>query len=350
MPKSMIITGPYTVEIMEYEDPPLEPRQVLVKTELASGKHGTTTAGFDGSVFRGQDFDQRMRLFVPKQEKGERPKSKPDPFRAHGTSGVGVVQQVGGEVTRWKRGDRVFGHMTVKETNISHEDHLWELGDIPPEEALCIEPAYVSIHCVREGNVRYGDSVAVVGLGAIGLLAVVIARQSGAEKVFAVDPLAIRREWAAANGADAVFDPTESDPAVPIHEMTGGKGVDVAIEVSGAYPALNTAIRCARICGTVCSAGFYQGESHGLWLGREWHHNRLNIVVPHGCGWAHPPRDFPRWDRDRANDVLVAMMRQGKLRAPGLVAPIVEIEEMQGVFDLIRDDAGKVIKYGVRFG
>jgi hypothetical protein len=44
------------------------------------------------------------------------------------------------------------------------------------------------------------------------------------------------------------------------------------------------------------------------------------------------------------------MMRQGKLNAPGLIDPIVSIDEMQGVFDLIKNDPGQVIKYGVRFG
>jgi hypothetical protein len=53
----------------------------------------------------------------------------------------------------------------------------------------------------------------------------------------------------------------------------------------------------------------------GLWLGREWHHNRLNIVVPHGCGWGHPPRDYPGWDSRRAQDVLVDMMRRGVFKA-----------------------------------
>lgn len=166
---------------------------------------------------------------------------------------------------------------------------LYELGDIDPLTALCLEPAYVSIHCIREGNVRYGDCVAVIGLGAIGCIAVEMARAAGADSVLAVDMLPNRRAWATKHGADAAFDPSEVNAAVEIHKATGGKGVDVAIEVSGAYPALNTATQAARICGTVVSAGFYQGESKGLWLGREWHHNRLNIVVPHGCGWGHPP-------------------------------------------------------------
>jgi threonine dehydrogenase-like Zn-dependent dehydrogenase len=227
----------------------------------------------------------------------------PDPTapakeREHGNTGnigVGVVVGVGRETGRWKKGDRVFGAMDIRETNVCEEDSLWELGSIKPETALCQEPAAVAIQCIREGGVRFADSVAVIGLGAIGMLTVEIARSARANMVLAVDPLPHRRERALANGADAAFDPADPDAPRKIHEATGMRGVDVAIEVAGAYPALNTALKSVRVCGTVCSAGFYQGEAHGLWLGREWHHNRLNIMVPNGWGWGHPPRDYPGW-------------------------------------------------------
>ncbi len=194
-----------------------------------------------------------------------------------------------------------------------------------------------------------GDSVAVIGLGVLGLIAVRMAVQAGAEKVFAVDMLPNRRQWALDHGADAVLDPAEDDVALRIHELTGGKGVDVAIELAGAYPALNTALKCVRNTGTVCSAGFYQGEAYGLHLGREWHHNRLTIVVPHGCGWGHEPRDYPRWDQKRAYDVLASLLHSGKLDVSGLITPIVGFEEGVDVFHMIRDDPNQVIKYGIRF-
>jgi threonine dehydrogenase-like Zn-dependent dehydrogenase len=354
MPRRLAITGPYVVEVLTYTDPALEANQVLVKTEIASGKHGTTTGMFDGSVFRGQRFDQQMRLFIPKEPEAETAPAQPalaQPRKPEntGTIGVGVVTQVGAQVKRWKKGDRVFGWMDVRETNVCAEDRLYELGGIDRELALCMEPAYVSLHCIRESNVRYGDTVAIVGLGAIGLLALRMARQAGAERVFVVDPLPRRRAWALKNGADAAFDPREGDPAIAIHEATAKRGVDVAIEVSGSYPALNTALRSARICGTVCSAGFYQGEAHGIFLGREWHHNRLNIVVPHGCGWGHPPRDYPGWTEQRAQDTIVSMMRQGFLTAPGIIEPIVPIERGQEVFSLMRDDPDKLLRFAVRF-
>jgi threonine dehydrogenase-like Zn-dependent dehydrogenase len=332
------------VEVLVYEDRPLEANEVLIRTELASGKHGTTTAMFENANFIGQRFDQEMRLFVP--EESAPAAAKP---RNTGTTGVGIVVQVGAAMTRWQAGDRVLGFMDVRETNICPEGRLWRLGGIDAHTALCLEPAYVAFHCVRESPVRYGDRVAVIGLGALGLLAVQMAAQAGAETIIAVDPLPRRRELALRYGAQAVLDPGAGDAALEIHKLTGGKGVDVAIELAGAYPALATAIRAARVGGTVCAAGFYQGEAKGLWLGREWHHNRLNIVVPHGCGWGHTPRDYPAWDGDRANDCIVSMMRQGRLAAPGLIDPVVSLDEGPEVFRLIEREPDKVIKYAVRF-
>jgi threonine dehydrogenase-like Zn-dependent dehydrogenase len=343
MPRRLAITSPFHAQIVEYQDRPLQSKEVLVKTEWASGKHGTTLGQFSGRSFAGQRYDLEMRLFV--ESEGQQP---PLPGGT-GTSGVGTVVAVGPEVTRWKVGDRVFGLMDIRETNICREERLWELGDIDPTLALCIEPALVAFHCIRESQVRYGDSVAVIGLGALGLLTVRMAAQAGAEAIFAIDPLPNRREWAARHGASQVLDPSEGDAALKIHQLTGGKGVDVAIELSGAYAALQTAIRCARVAGTVCSAGFYQGESYGLWLGREWHHNRLTMIVPFGCGWMNVPRDYPRWDEQRAYDAIASLMRQGKLSAPGLIQPIFSLDEAPDIYELMRDEPEKAIKFGVKF-
>jgi threonine dehydrogenase-like Zn-dependent dehydrogenase len=346
MPRRLAITGLYQVEILEYQNPPLKPNDVLVETELASGKHGTTFAMMDGRAFRGQNFDQSLRLFVETEAKPADVAFSP---WGTGTTGVGTVVEAGPLVTRWKPGDRVFGFMDVREFNTVPEGSLWALGEIDPCLALCLEPAYVAFHCVRESQVRYGESVAVYGLGALGLLAVNMAAMGGAEMVIAVDPLEKRRQWALDHGADYAVDPTQTDPALEIHRLLGGPGVDVAIELAGNYSALNTAIRSVRVAGTVCSAGFYQDEARGMWLGREWHHNRINVIVPHGCGWGHPPRDYPRWDKARADNAIVSLMRKGKLAADGLIDPIVGLQEGPEVFRLMEKDPGKVIKFAVHF-
>ena len=202
--------------------------------------------------------------------------------------------------------------------------------------ALCIEPAYVSIHCIRESNLRYGDRVAIIGLGALGLLAVSIARAAGAESIIAMDLLPNRRALAAEYGADHTLDPRAGDMPLFVRDLTQNMGVDIAIELTGAYAGLNTAIACTRVGGLVCSAGYYQGEANDLYLGREWHHNRLTVIVPHGCGWGHEPREYPYWDRQRAYDTIVAMMRSGRLKAPGLINRVYSLPDAVHVYQHIR--------------
>ena len=237
--------------------------------------------------------------------------------------------------------------MDIRETNICAEDRVWPLGNIDPLVALCLEPAYVSIHCIRESNIRYGDRVAVIGLGALGLIAVSIAREAGAEMIIAADLLPQRRTLALEYGADHAVDPRAGDLAQQTRDLCDGMGVDVAIELTGAYIGLNTAIACARVGGLVCSAGFYQGEAQGLFLGREWHHNRLTMIVPHGCGFGHEPRDYPYWDSQRAFRTILSMMRQGRLNCRGLINRVYPLEAATQVFEHVRQQPDELIKFAV---
>ena len=349
MPKRLAVTGHYEASILEYEDPPLGADEVLVQTEMASGKHGTTFSMFDPHTFDGQAFDVERHLVLPDEsgaDAGEPSVASPWPS---GTSGLGVVAACGENVTELAEGDRVVGLMDIRETNIVHQSKLWQLGELDPLTALCIEPAYVSFHCVRESNLRYGDRVAVIGLGALGLLAVGIAREAGAENIIAIDLLPKRRALAAEYGADHTFDPREEDLPLIIRDLTGGHGVDIAIELTGAYAGLQTAIKCARVAGLVCSAGFYQGEAHSLYLGREYHLNRLSMIVPHGCGWGNVPRDYPYWDERRAYDTILTMMRRGKLETNGIINKVYALSDAANVYQDIFGSTDDIIKFAVDF-
>ena len=132
--------------------------------------------------------------------------------------------------------------------------------------------------------------------------------------------------------------------------MTGGQGVDIAIELTGAYAGLNTAITCARVGGLVCSAGFYQGEAQDLYLGREYHHNRLTMIVPHGCGWGHEARDYPYWDERRAYDTIAAMMRRGQLDASGIINKVYSLSGAVNVYQDILSSPDEIIKFAVDLG
>ena len=265
--------------------------------------------------------------------------------------GVGRVVEKGSTVSEWNLGDEVIAvNADVRETNVCDTGgSVFPLGNLDPKAPLILEPGYVAVHSIRESNVRFGDSVAVFGLGAIGLLAVRMAVLSGADQVFAIDMIEKRRNLALEYGAAGVFDPRDGDVAKMIHDLTGKKGVDVAIEVSGSYKALAEAIRSTCICGTVCSTGFYQNTAEDIWLGREWHHNRLTMVVPHGCGWGHVSRDYPRWTEKRAYASMIELLRKGRFDAPGLIDPYGEFYEGPEIISRIKETPEEVVKFGIHF-
>ena len=360
MPRKLAFTGGHKIGIVDYDERSLAPHEVRIQTEYASGKHGTPLAFSRGRQEQSLGWDEEMRLFVATDDE-----EAEDLLVGAlvGTSGVGTIIETGADVADWQVGDRVISFMDVSETNtittkrrrpwdgppLWLDGCIWHLGDIDPLDALCFEPAFVAFHCIRESNVRFADTVAVIGLGAIGLLTARMAALSGAEQIFAVDPLPKRRELALAYGAHYALDPFEVDAALEIHKLTGGPGVDVTVELSATYAGLQSAIRATRMEGAICAAGVYLGEARGLWLGREFHRNRQTMIVPHGCYVGHKPRDYSRWDDYRAYDAIISMMRQGALTTPGLIQPLASLDEGPAVWDMVVNEPQKVVKFGIRF-
>jgi 2-desacetyl-2-hydroxyethyl bacteriochlorophyllide A dehydrogenase len=123
-------------------------------------------------------------------------------------------------------------------------------------------------HAVQESGVRPGDSVAVLGLGPVGLCAVQVAIAAGAAPVIAVDAVPARLEVARDFGAIPVH-LTEESPRDVVKQMTEGRGVDAAIDAVGHPEALDLAIRLTRKAGTVNAVGVY-AERCEVHMGLVW--------------------------------------------------------------------------------
>ncbi len=123
-------------------------------------------------------------------------------------------------------------------------------------------------HAVVEGGLRAGDTVAVLGLGPVGLCAVQIAKASGAAEVIAVDTVPERLEVARSFGAHAVH-LTEEDVRAAIHAETDRRGVDLCIDAVGHPEALDLAARITRKAGTVSAIGVY-AERVEVHMGVVW--------------------------------------------------------------------------------
>ena len=125
---------------------------------------------------------------------------------------------------------------------------------IDDTRAALLEPLGVALHAVDLARIHVGDSLAIVGAGAIGLLILQLARLSGASPIFVTDRLAWRLARADAWGGIPI-DIDGGDPVQAISRQTRGRGVDIAIEAAWADRSITQAIEMLRLGGRAVLVG-----------------------------------------------------------------------------------------------
>jgi L-iditol 2-dehydrogenase len=133
---------------------------------------------------------------------------------------------------------------------------VYRLPDtLPFEHAALVEAVSVAVHAANVTPVTLGDTAVVVGAGMIGLLTIQAIRAAGASQVIAVDLNDKRLAVAQELGADEVLRGDQCDVPDKVRQLTGGRGADVALEVVGATPTVQTAIESVRKGGNVTLVG-----------------------------------------------------------------------------------------------
>ncbi len=338
MPIEFVVTAPKKIEFREYADRPLQPDEVRVRSIVSGIKLGTEMALYSGETpFLDQQFDPDLRLFRPSPENGLYPCNL-------GSWLVGDVVETGAAVRKFRPGDRVHGGLLHRPTNICREGELYPLkAGLKAETALFTDPAIFALQAVHDAQVKVGDEVAVFGMGALGLLAIQIARMNGAGHVYAVDVLPGRLELARQLGADRTLDASACDPGLELKQLTGGKGVDAAIEISGAYSALQSAIRALHPGGLLVTASYFKGNGGQLSLGAEWHHNRLTLISSMPV-WGMPHRCYPMWDRRRIERTALGLLESGRLAVDPLVSQRFPYNQAEEAYRLIDERPGDAVK------
>lgn len=157
-------------------------------------------------------------------------------------------------------------HITVSERRV-----MRVLDGLTDEQAAVVEPTAVTFHAVKRTAPRLGSVVVVQGAGPIGLLTAQHARSAGAGRTLIVEPVAARRDAAAALGFDDVFEPGD-EFAGGVNEATAGLGADVLFECTGVASLLQPSAELVRRGGTLSLLGYPITESsvsYGDWQSRE---------------------------------------------------------------------------------
>lgn len=341
MAKRLVCVGTETLEWRTFTPEPIGSRQVRIHTQFAAAKHGTEMALYKGYAMARGVFDPEYQLFRPAPRDAAR-----YPVGV-GNMVVGIVEEVGPEVTTLAPGDRVCVYSGFADAVVTAAERCWKMPlDMDWRSAVCLDPAEFAFGAVRDGHVRIGDAVAVFGLGAIGLMAVQLARLAGAAMVVGVDPLTERRAIAKDLDADLTLDPTAVDAGLEIKRATGGRGADVVIEYSGSMHAMQAALRGVTYGGTVVAGASPPPYGAGLDLGTEAHLNVPRIVFSRAC--SQPDRDHPRWDEARIFQVCWRWLCDGRLTGEPIVTPVVAFNDLAEEYPQIADHPDRYIKLGAR--
>ncbi|HVA85524.1 MAG TPA: zinc-binding alcohol dehydrogenase [Candidatus Saccharimonadales bacterium] len=341
------------VHVVDVPVPETGPNDILVRTTLSQISAGT------------EMNDVRKRRLAPASERGQ--------FEDQGLgyTTAGVVERVGANVTSFKPGDRVLGQgnhgsffvvpwdqATVDAGNVNspYLDHVPDgLEDV---EVVFATLGDVALHAIRHGKIQLGESVAVHGLGQIGLLALQLAKLSGAHPIVGVDPDAERRKMARTLGASHTVDPTATDAVAEIHRATTipfafrdepahglepGSGANVQIHTTARLEPLNLMFQAAADRGRIVLAG-----TPSAWPERgpradiavdEFLRREVSLVGSYETGMTRPHPYWP-WSRARNRAVILDLIARRRLDVKPMVSHIVPASDAPKMYDMMMAGPG----------
>ncbi|MES3694008.1 2,3-butanediol dehydrogenase [Mammaliicoccus sciuri] len=263
---------------------------------------------------------------------------------------AGVVEDIGSKVTKFNKGDRVVVNPTVsnheKEENIDlydgysfiglgsdggfaeftnvPEENVYKLpNNVSDKEGALVEPTAVAVQAIKEGNVLFGDTVAIFGAGPIGLLTTIAAKAAGASKIFVFDLSEERLKKAKEVGATHTINSGKSNPVDVINKHTDN-GVNVSFEVAGVAPTFKSAIDVTKPRGTVVIVSIF---GHSI----EWNPMQLtNTGVKLTSTIAYTPSTFQQ---------TIDLINEGNLKVKDVITDEIELNDIveSGFEQLVND-------------
>jgi len=314
------------------ELPPPGPEEIRVRTEASLVSAGTELAIYTG-IHQG--------LTNPEARWPKLPVSM-------GYMGVVRVESVGEKVTGLEPGHRLL-------TSTGHGSHwllavppsgpwpFWPLpSDLPASRLVLARMGKTAITSVCQAGSTVAQSVAVVGLGIVGQMALRLFLAAGAHPAIGVDPVGFRRGLALSGGAAASVDPTEEDAPLSVRTLTRG-GADIVVDATGHAGALPGAMALARDGGTVIVLGSPRGAAPDVDFYSHLHRRSLRVVGAHDSGVGREVRENFPWTNERVVPAIVEWIRRERLRVDDLVTHRVSPEKLPEMYELLLQHPDKVL-------
>lgn len=282
-------------------------------------------------------------------------------FQAPGYSTSGVIVACGAEVPGFRVGDRVacagVGYACHAEYNAVPHQLLTPLPDgVDFDTGAFVALGAIAMQGVRRAQPTFGETLVVIGLGLVGLLAAQIARAAGC-RVIGCDPVASRRALGLELGLEAACVPDELDGLV--QEWSAGYGADAVIVCAASKDSAiaNQAIDLCRSRGRVSVVG-----AVGMHLEREGLFRKevdFSLSCSYGpgrydAGYEEKGLDYPighvRWTEGRNMAEFLRMVAEGKVRVTPLISRVEGIDDAATAYEAITRGDGDTIAALLRYG
>ncbi len=253
----------------------------------------------------------------------------------------GIASQDGAGTTHgwkpmggWRFGNSIDG---CQAEFVLVPDAMANLAPVPDglsdeQVLMCPDIMSTGFGGVERAGIQIGDVVAVFAQGPIGLCAAAGAKLSGASVVIGVDRLPARLQMSKTMGADHTVDASRTDPVEEIMRLTGGRGVDVAIEALGTQSTFEAALRVLRPGGTLSSLGVYSTDiqiplsAFAAGLGD---HRIITTLCPGG--------------KERMRR-LMSVIEGGRVDFSAMVTHRFKLEEVEAAYELFSNQRDGVLK------
>ncbi|ETR67814.1 MAG: oxidoreductase domain-containing protein [Candidatus Magnetoglobus multicellularis str. Araruama] len=269
-----------------------------------------------------------------------------------GYCNVGIVNETGRNVSDFQNGDRVLSNGPHAEmVCVGHRLCAHIPDSVDDATAAFAVPGAIALQGIRLLNPTLGESIAVIGLGLIGLLTVQLLRANGC-CVMGLDMDLQRCQLAESFGAEIFHITDQSDPVSAVHHFSSNKGVDGVLitAATNSNDPINHSSQMCRKKGRIVLVGV-----SGLNINRNLFYEKelsFQVSCAYGPGRYDPlyedcgqdyPLPYVRWTAQRNMETVLELMAAGKINVQAMITHRFPFEKAQQAYDLIQEQSNRSI-------
>ena len=253
---------------------------------------------------------------------------------------AGRVVEVGGEVERWKIGDRIAVRAPHRQFNVvsGTDGRAAPIPDgISDEDATWFGMAFIAQTGVRTAQHELGDSVIIVGAGILGQLVTQYARVLGAREIIVIDTAKPRLEMALSHGATHVLPIGAEAARETVMELTSGRGADVVYDVTGYAPVFAASLGLVRDFGKLLLLGDSGTPSQQCLTG-DVITRGVRVFGAHDGHFTDvsTPRDF--WAHDTMTQLFFTYLARGQMKVCDLITNRYAPQDAPAAYQMLQTD------------